>query len=142
MIDLLPNKLQQILMLISGAIGAFIGQMPHAFDWLCVMMLVDYITGMIGAFKTHAWSSKTGFKGIVKKCTILTIVILFHGLAEIVSLPEIETAVIFAFAINEICSILENVERMGLGDVIPKPVRKILAVVEEKGDNLIDKLKD
>lgn len=69
------------------------------------------------------------------------IVILFHGLSDIVLLPAIDTAVISAFAINEICSVLENVERMGLGDIIPTPVRKLLDVVTDKEDDIIDKLK-
>lgn len=121
-----------------GAIYGYIfNEMPHAFNWLLIMIAVDYITGMIQAFKTKTWSSKTGFKGLIKKSVILTIVILFHGLSDIVHMPEIDTAVIFAFAINEICSILENVERMGLGSIIPKNVRKLLDIV---GDTEIDKL--
>ena len=121
-----------------GAIyGYILNEMPHAFNWLLIMITVDYITGMMQAFKTKTWSSKTGFKGLIKKSVILTIVILFHGLSDIVHMPEIDTAVIFAFAINEICSILENIERMGLGSIIPKNVRKLLDIV---GDTEIDKL--
>lgn len=141
MLEMLPSKMQQILMLFFGILGACIGEMPHACNWLCVMMLVDYVTGVLQSFKNKNWSSKTGFRGIVKKCTILVIVILFHGLSDIVLLPAIDTAVISAFAINEICSVLENVERMGLGGIIPTPVRKLLDVVTDKEDDLIDKLK-
>ena len=132
---------EKIITIISAVMGAIYGyifnEMPHAFNWLLIMIAVDYITGMIQAFKTKTWSSKTGFKGLIKKSVILTIVILFHGLSDIVHMPEIDTAVIFAFAINEICSILENVERMGLGSIIPKNVRKLLDIV---GDTEIDKL--
>lgn len=141
MLEMLPSKMQQILMLFFGILGACIGEMPHAFNWLCIMMLVDYITGVVQSFKNKNWSSKTGFRGIIKKCTILVIVILFHGLSDIILLPVIDTAVISAFAINEICSVLENVERMGLGDIIPTPVRKLLDVVTDKEDDIIDKLK-
>ena len=132
---------EKIITIISAVMGAIYGyifnEMPHAFNWLLIMIAVDYITGMMQAFKTKTWSSKTGFKGLIKKSVILTIVILFHGLSDIVHMPEIDTAVIFAFAINEICSILENVERMGLGSIIPKNVRKLLDIV---GDTEIDKL--
>lgn len=132
---------EKIITIISAVMGAIYGyifnEMPHAFNWLLIMITVDYITGMMQAFKTKTWSSKTGFKGLIKKSVILTIVILFHGLSDIVHMPEIDTAVIFAFAINEICSILENIERMGLGSIIPKNVRKLLDIV---GDTEIDKL--
>lgn len=129
----------------GGALGTaysfLFGELDHAFTWLFVMMIVDYTTGIIQAIHNHAISSKVGFRGIVKKVIIITIVVLSHGLAKMINLSEIETAVIFAFALNEMYSILENIERAGYGSVIPDPVRKILDIVKDKEDEIIDKIK-
>jgi toxin secretion/phage lysis holin len=128
---------------IIGSIYSFLfGELNDAFLWLFCMMVVDYVTGIMQAVHNRKLSSKIGFKGIIKKVIIITIVVLSHGLSEIIHLTEIETAVIFAFALNEMCSILENIERSGFGDIIPKPIRRILEIAGEKEEKMIDKLKD
>ena len=38
---------------------------------LLVVMVVDYVTGVIDGYYNKKLSSKTGFKGILKKCSIL-----------------------------------------------------------------------
>lgn len=143
--DIAPTKMEQLNIIIGGALGAVVGFIFHglttAFFWLLIFVAVDYVSGLIQAIHNHNLSSKVGFKGIIKKVIILSVVILFHGLAEIVSMPALDTAVIFAFSLNELFSILENIERAGLGNIIPPGVKQILVIYENKGNSIIDNLK-
>lgn len=131
--------------IVGGSVGAILGfvfdGMDKAFAWLCIFMLIDYITGVIQACKRHKWSSSNGFKGLVKKFIIMCVCVMSHGLAQMMQLPMIETTVICAFALNEFGSILENIENMGFGSIIPSTLRKILAVAKEKEAENVDKLK-
>lgn len=143
--DIAPTKMEQLNIIIGGALGAVVGFIFHGlttvFYWLLIFVAVDYVSGLIQAIHNHNLSSKVGFKGIIKKVIILSVVILFHGLAEIVSMPALDTAVIFAFSLNELFSILENIERAGLGNIIPPGVKQILVIYENKGNSIIDNLK-
>ena len=40
----------------------------------------------------------------------------------------------FAFCLNDFGSILENIERMGYGSIIPAPIRKMLKAMEERSE--------
>ena len=140
-----PTKMQSILYMIGGAVGTVFGYvvdgLDKAFYWLLIFVAVDYVTGLIQAVHNKNISSKVGFAGIVKKVIIISIVILFHGLADIAGFPSLETAVIFAFSLNELCSILENIERSGFSNIIPPQVAQILAIVESKTEDKIKNLK-
>lgn len=140
---LIPTKMQTFLYTIGAALGSVVGYIfngiDKAFYWLLIFVSVDYITGLIQAIKNKNISSKVGFVGILKKVVILSVVILFHGLADIAAIPVLETAVIFAFCLNELYSILENIERAGLGSVIPPQIAQLLAIVESKTE---EKIKD
>ena len=134
--ELLPGKMQHIMMSIGSATGLVVGYifdgLNQAFYWLCIFVLIDYITGLVQAYHNKNLSSKVGFRGIVKKAIILSIVILFHGLAKIVEFPALETSAIFAFCLNEMLSILENIERAGFGGIVPPGVRQLLEIVQTK----------
>lgn len=126
---------------IFGGIAGFIfNGIQNAFLWLFVFMVIDYITGIMQAVVNHDLSSKVGFKGLVKKAMIITIAVLFHGLAQIVELPAIETASIFAFALNELCSIIENIERMGFEKAIPPAISRVLAICKNKQEKILNDL--
>lgn len=144
--EMAPNKMQTYLLTIGGAIGSILGYIfegiDKAFYWLLIFIAVDYITGIIQAIKNKNISSKVGFKGLIKKVVIVAIVVLAHGLAIIAGIPAIETAAIFAFCLNEFYSILENIERAGFGGIIPHQIAQILAIVETKQQDTINKLKD
>lgn len=145
LLTFLPSKLEQILLGIGGVFGFVVGWamngIADAFYWLFAFVCVDYLTGMYQAGKNKVWSSSQGFKGLLKKFLILTIAVLSHGLAKMIELPAVETAVMFAFALNEFGSILENIEKAGYGAIIPLSIRKILEIVEDKGEKAIEKLK-
>ena len=145
LLTFLPSKLEQILLGVGGVCGFVIGWamngIADAFYWLFAFVCVDYLSGMFQAGKNKVWSSSQGFKGLLKKFLILTVAVLSHGLAKMIELPAVGTAVMFAFALNEFGSILENIEKAGYGAIIPLSIRKILEIVEDKGEEAIEKLK-
>ena len=54
---------------------------------LCVM-IIDYMTGIMGAVYSKKLSSKTGFNGILKKLSILSIICLSNLAGQVVGLEE------------------------------------------------------
>lgn len=138
--DILPRKSEQIVLAVGGSIGGFcawaFGEFNTSIQWLFAFIVIDYITGLIAAYKTGSWCSSKGFKGIAKKVLILFVVSLCHGLDVTCHTDFIMSAAITAYSVNEVVSILENLDRLGLGGVIPGAVRKGLAVLKEKAEEL------
>lgn len=127
-----------------AALGTFVanalGGWDAALQVLIGLMAADYVTGLIvaGVFKrsgkseTGALESRAGFKGIVRKCTILMLVWVAAMLDRLTGAAYIRTAVCLFFIGNEGLSILENTALMG----VPYPafVRNALEAMRDKGD--------
>ena len=106
-----------------AALGTFVanalGGWDAALQVLIGLMAADYVTGLIvaGVFKrsgkseTGALESRAGFKGIVRKCTILMLVWVATMLDRLTGAAYIRTAVCLFFIGNEGLSILENTAR-------------------------------
>ena len=78
-----------------------------------------------------------GTKGILRKFVILFTAIGFHGIDQILSMPFIGAWAVGALSVNELISILENVEKAGLGSVIPSRVRILLDSVQQQQDKKV-----
>ena len=90
---------------------------------LLVFMAVDFVSGIAAAvvFKTSdktdtgRLSSRAGFEGLIKKgCCLLLIAVAVHLDALLGTNSFTRDAVIIAFILNELLSILENMGRMGI----------------------------
>ncbi len=109
--------------IIGGAVGGILAFLFGGFDvLLCaliVLIILDYITGVIKAFKLKMVSSEIGFIGLLKKIVVVIVVVLStvmqHVLKEAIPLREV---VITFFICNEGISILENA-----AEFIPIPTR-------------------
>lgn len=127
-----------------AALGTFVanalGGWDAALQVLIGLMAADYVTGLIvaGVFKrsgkseTGALESRAGFKGIVRKCTILMLVWVATMLDRLTGAAYIRTAVCLFFIGNEGLSILENTALMG----VPYPafIKNALEAMRDKGD--------
>ncbi len=131
-IDLLWAKIQMAVSVVGGWIGYFVGGVDGLMTALLVMMVLDYVTGIMCAIVDKQLSSAVGFKGIFKKVLIIMLV----GVAHIVDLHVIGTgealrsAVICFYLSNEGVSVLENAGRLGLP--IPEKLKAILAQLHDK----------
>lgn len=121
--------------LLTG-IAYFLGGWDSALQILILVMVLDYITGIIKAIKKKKLNSKTGIWGIIKKFGYLIIVVLSVVMDKLVGdTGAIRTMVIYFFVANDGISILENWGGMGL----PLP-QKLIDVLEQlKNDNDLKK---
>ena len=86
--------------------------------------------------KSGKWSSSVGGKGILKKIIIFLMVVIANGIDQSTGINYIRQAVIIAYLINESGSILENIENLGYGSIIPSVLRNGLKAINQKNSNL------
>ena len=131
-IDLVWAKIQTAVTALGGILGYFVGGLDGLLTALIILMVLDYITGVMCAIVDRTLSSAVGFKGIFKKVLIFMLV----GVAHIMDMHVIGTgdalrsAVICFYLSNEGVSLLENAGHLGLP--IPEKLKAILAQLHDK----------
>ena len=104
------------------------GGLDVALKVLLISIVIDYITGIVRAFITGTASSKQGFKGIVKKVSILFIVALACLIDQLTNAEGLlRTLVIYYFVANEGLSIIENLGQAGvpIPDVLKRAINEL-----------------
>lgn len=119
---------------IGGLIGTHFGELEGIFYVLLTFIVIDYLTGVFAAIIEKDLASQIGFKGIVKKISILFLVAIGHLIDTQVLKHSgaVETMIIFFYLSNEGLSILENIIRIGLP--VPEELKAILKQFHDKGD--------
>lgn len=122
------NAIKSILAAICTVCGFLFGDRDGLMIALIVLIVLDYISGVIAAAVEKKLSSAVGAKGIAKKVFMLLIV----AVANIVDINVIgsghvlrSVTVVFYIA-NECISLLENAGRLG----VPVP-KKLLDVLDQ-----------
>ena len=127
---------------ILGAIGGIFLQIFGAWNFaltvLVICMGIDYATGVILALVFHAspksseggLDSNVGWKGLVRKVSTLVIVLVAHFVDVLIGTEYIRDAVVIAFVVNEIVSILENCGLMGVP--IPNIILRGIDVLRQR----------
>jgi toxin secretion/phage lysis holin len=117
----------------------FFGGLDMLLQTLLLFMAVDLISGVVSAvvFKcsdkteTGRLSSRAGFKGLIKKgCCLMLIVVAVHLDVLLNTNSITRDAVIIAFCLNELISILENMGSMGIK--MPAPLINALELLCKK----------
>ena len=124
---------------VGAAIASLLGGWTGAMTTLVILMLIDYVTGIIVAGVFHAspkssggaLSSAVGFKGICRKFVILLIVVVACRVDLLLDTNIIRDATCIGFCANELVSITENAGLMG----IPLPRKLVEAIEVLRGDN-------
>lgn len=113
-----------VIALAIGSISAYMRLMFVPLAILIVVMIIDYMSGMIKAWGNDELSSKVGLKGIVKKLCYLMLVcvagvvdwLLWSGLRQVGITLDFGFCfgliVVIWLIINELISILENLEAL------------------------------
>lgn len=111
---------------------------------LMVVMVIDYITGMISAWHNSELSSKKGLFGIVKKLCYLALVCVGMGVDWLIYSGMVQIGITMNYTIffgilvaiwliiNELISILENLNRIGV------PLPKFITAVVKKLKNTVE----
>lgn len=127
-----------------GVIGSFISSIFGGWDTglitLLIFMAVDYLTGLIVAGVFHKSTktengkleSRTGWKGLCRKCLTLLFVLVAHRLDLTIGVDYIRDAVIIGFVVNELISITENAGLMGFN--LPPVILNAIDILNKKAD--------
>lgn len=94
-------------------------------------MVLDYATGMMWAYIQKTLNSQIGFKGLIKKCMILVVLIIAVLLDRMINsgTAVFRTLVCYFYIANEGISLLENVSHLGLP--IPDKLKNALQQLNE-----------
>ena len=129
--DFFPSWFSVCCASIISTVLFLLGGVDIPLIWLFIFVVIDYLSGSWYAIKSGNWSSSVGGKGIIKK-----IIVIANGIDQSTGINYIRQAVIIAYLINESGSILENIENLGYGSIIPSVLRKGLKAINQKNSNL------
>jgi toxin secretion/phage lysis holin len=119
--------------LLGGLIGQFLGGWDGFLLCLSAFVVLDYLTGVLGAARAQRLSSAQGFHGILKKILIFMVVGMGHLLDTALlggAGAPLRSAMIFFYLANEGLSILENLAALGVP--IPKRLKQVVADLGEE----------
>lgn len=107
--DKIFNAVSVITGILGGVIAALFGAWDKLLSTLVILMVLDYATGIIKAIYEKRLSSEIGFKGLLKKITILVVVAMGNVIEAFMGGgTAIREIVIVFYIANEGISILEN----------------------------------
>lgn len=120
--------------LVGSVIANALGGWDYAVQTLLVFMAVDFVLGLACAIfwgksdksENGGLSSKACWRGLVKKCGTLLIVICGTYADRLLGFNYIRNAVIIGFCVAELISICETAGLMG---IMPEAVKKVFTKV-------------
>ena len=127
---------------VGAAVASIFGGWTGAMTTLVILMLIDYVTGLIVAGVFHAspkssggaLSSAVGFMGICRKFVILLIVVVACRVDLLLDTSIIRDATCTGFCANELLSITENAGLMGIP--LPRKLVDAIEVLRGEDDNV------
>jgi len=127
----MKEVIQSVLAVISTGLIYLLGGLDIAMTCLLIAIILDYVSGMLKAFITKQVSSKIGFNGILKKVSILLVVMLAVLIDRVTGeTGAIRTLVVYYFVANEGLSVLENLGQAGVP--IPQSIKKALKALKKE----------
>ncbi len=126
-----------IVAIVATFLTYIFGGWDAALSILIIFMVLDYLTGVIYAYTVKSLNSEVGFKGLIKKCMILVVLIIGVMLDRMLGNGTwvFRTLVCYFYIANEGVSLLENISNLGVP--IPNKIRNALEQLnkdEEEGE--------
>ena len=124
---------------VVASIGVFATQWLGGWDQtlkiLLVLMVADYITGVLGAFKTKTVNSDIMFWGGIRKIVVLFVIGLASLLDQWIGMdaPILRIAALYFYVAREGLSVVENLGTLGVP--LPSQITKFLTQLQEKGES-------
>ncbi|SFS45377.1 toxin secretion/phage lysis holin [Paenibacillus sp. 453mf] len=127
-----------LINMILGFVWAFFtfafGGWTQLLILLCIAMAIDYITGVAAAIRTGSrLNSKIGFWGLTRKGLMLLVILLAHQIDQLIGTDVIKGGAMYFYLANELISITENYNRIGLP--LPAKLREIIELVKKQADD-------
>lgn len=129
------KKMEKVFNSIVAVVATFFTYLFGGWDIalivLVAFMVLDYATGVIWAYIQKTLNSEIGFKGLVKKCMILVVLVVAVLLDRMINsgTAVFRTLVCYFYIANEGISLLENVSHLGLP--IPDKLKNALQQLNE-----------
>lgn len=135
-------NIKAALCTVIGALGAAIATMFGGWTedmvTLIIAMAVDFMLGLFIAAvfnkspksESGKVSSKSCFTGLLKKCTMLLFVLVSYRLDISLGTAYIKPATVIAFIVNELISIVENADIIGIP--MPEIIKKAIDLLKNK----------
>jgi toxin secretion/phage lysis holin len=132
-----------LIALVGTYLTSWIGGWDMLIQALIAFMVIDYITGVLAAFKERRINSDTMLWGGVRKLMIFTVIVIaqiFDGLLGFEA-PILRTMAIYFYIVREGVSITENSAMLGVP--IPDVIKRALEQLKKRtGQKDEDKDKD
>ncbi len=123
-----------ILGTLGGTLVTFFGGWDSLLKTIMLLIIIDYLSGILKGIYTKRLSSALGYKGIVKKIMMLLVIALAHAIQQTFSTSvPIREITISLFIGNEALSILENASACDLP--IPKALKDLLLQLRNQNSN-------
>lgn len=127
------NIFNSVVAVIATFLTYIFGTWDAAIGVLIVLMVLDYITGVLNGYLTKTLNSEVGFKGLLKKFLILVVMIIAVMLDRLMNTGDwiFRTLVCYFYIANEGISLLENISLMGVP--IPDKIKDALEQLNNEG---------
>ena len=128
------EKLLNWISIVIGIIGGFLAKIFGGYDVLLstiiLLVILDYISGILKAIYNKELSSSLGYKGIVKKVMLFLVIALACAIQNAIGdvIPLREVTLTF-FICNEGISLLENATTI---IPIPDRLKEVLLQLRDK----------
>ena len=129
-----------------ASVAALFGGWSEDMATLITVMGVDFLLGLLIAAvfnkspksESGKLSSKSCFAGLLKKCAMLLFVLIAYRLDISLGTDYIKPAAVIAFIVNELISIIENADIIGIP--MPGIIKKAVDLLKDRsggrdGDN-------
>lgn len=128
------NIFNSVVAVIATFFTWIFGTWDIAIAILIIFMVLDYLTGVIVAYQNKTLNSEVGFKGLIKKCMILVILIVAVMLDRLLNTGTwvFRTLVCYFYIANEGISLLENVSNLGVK--IPEKLKDALEQLNKEDE--------
>ncbi|QZY55107.1 phage holin family protein [Crassaminicella profunda] len=132
----LKITLNMILASLGTVMSTLIGEWNNIINILVVLMVTDYVTGLMKGMKNKEISSEIGHKGLLKKAAIFIVIILAHqiDLAAGGDNPVFRGMTIYFYIANEGISIMENLGVLGVP--LPRFIVKVLEKMKKEHNEI------
>lgn len=150
--EVAANSIKAALTVFFASFVAYFANVAAPLIVLFIVVVTDYVTGLIKAYSSRTLSSRIGFTGILKKLSYFVVVgvgmivdyLISSGIKQINAeftsdLSIVSIIVIIWLIINELLSILENLSAIGvpLPSFLKKLIERLLVTVEKKADEAV-----
>ena len=132
------NSYKGTISFAAGIISSIYGGWDAAMTTLLLFMGLDYVTGLLVAGVFHhspksdngALESRAGWKGLCRKGVTMLIVLIGARMDLFMGIAFVKDAIVIAFIIDELLSIIENVGLMGIP--VPTILTKAIDILQQK----------